>query len=143
MNKSPGVFQFILKSINYLFAICLIVLLLHCRGFMTGTGNNSALKKKSFRTSCQKSGRQKNDPLLVWISSRHPEKRNSTPAIYYSPHQDDETIGMGASIAEQVRLGRPVYVVLLSRGDNENMLNYLGSIDPDQNGSSQQPITFS
>lgn len=131
MNKSRKSVQFILKPLIYLFAICLMVLFFHFRGGMTGSGNNNCLKKRSGVLSCLKSGSQKTDPLLVWIAPGHLKKQNSSIAIYYSPHQDDETIGMGASIAEQVRSGRPVYVVLLSRGDNENMLNYLRSVDPD------------
>ncbi len=69
------------------------------------------------------------NPLLVWISP-DPVLSDSAPAIFYAPHQDDETIGMGASIAEQVRLGKPVYVVLLTNGNNANMLSYLQTITP-------------
>jgi LmbE family N-acetylglucosaminyl deacetylase len=38
------------------------------------------------------------------------------PAIFYSPHQDDEALGMAGAIAEHKEVGRPVYLVLLSDG---------------------------
>lgn len=38
------------------------------------------------------------------------------PAIFYSPHQDDEAIAMGGAIYEHVSVGRPVYLVLLTNG---------------------------
>jgi hypothetical protein len=38
------------------------------------------------------------------------------PAIFLSPHQDDETLFMGAAIREHVLAGRPVIVVLLTDG---------------------------
>ncbi len=75
--------------------------------------------------------RQCDTPVLVWKSDSEPDSLNHQPAIFYSPHQDDETIGMGASIAEHVRLGRLVFVVLLSRGENDNMLLYLKTLRPD------------
>lgn len=70
-----------------------------------------------------------NYPLLVWSSATQPNDSVSSPALFYSPHQDDETIGMGASIAEHVRTGRPVYVILLTNGANTEMLAYLQSLN--------------
>ncbi|MER7758173.1 PIG-L family deacetylase [Streptomyces sp. NPDC097619] len=43
----------------------------------------------------------------------------AAPAIFYSPHQDDEAIGMVGSILEHKAAGRPVYLVLVSRGEND------------------------
>ncbi|GLW35490.1 PIG-L deacetylase family protein [Actinoplanes regularis] len=40
------------------------------------------------------------------------------PAIFYSPHQDDEAIGMAGSIQEHKAAGRPVYLVLVTLGKN-------------------------
>jgi hypothetical protein len=62
-------------------------------------------------------------PRLVWQSEKQPDP--GSPAIFYSPHQDDETLGMGASIAEQVRSGRAVYIVLLSNGANDYLLSII------------------
>ena len=64
-------------------------------------------------------------PLLVWSSAGRADSVNEPPAIFYAPHQDDETLGMGATIAELARSGKPVYVVLLTNGSNQNMLSYL------------------
>lgn len=38
------------------------------------------------------------------------------PAIFFVPHQDDETLTMGASIIEHLFAGRQVYVVLVGDG---------------------------
>ncbi|WP_406179611.1 PIG-L deacetylase family protein [Streptomyces sp. NBC_01006] len=43
------------------------------------------------------------------------------PAIFYAPHQDDEAIGMAGSILEHKAAGRPVYLVLVSRGENDGL----------------------
>jgi hypothetical protein len=64
-------------------------------------------------------------PFLVWSSKKQPNPAIISPAIFYSPHQDDETISMGASIAEHVRKGRPVYVVLFTNGAGSNAINIL------------------
>lgn len=40
------------------------------------------------------------------------------PAIFLTPHQDDETLFMGAAIREHVLAGRDVKVILLTRGQN-------------------------
>src|ERR1035437_1374650 len=37
-------------------------------------------------------------------------------AYFFTPHQDDETLSMGAAIKEHVAAGRKVYVVLLTDG---------------------------
>lgn len=38
------------------------------------------------------------------------------PAVFFTPHQDDETLSMGASIVQHVQAGRQVIVVLLTDG---------------------------
>lgn len=43
------------------------------------------------------------------------------PAIFYSPHQDDEAIGMAGTILEHKAAGRPVYLVLVTRGENDGL----------------------
>jgi LmbE family N-acetylglucosaminyl deacetylase len=40
------------------------------------------------------------------------------PAIFYSPHQDDEALGLAGSILQHKAAGRPVYLVLVSKGEN-------------------------
>ncbi|KUL62400.1 PIG-L deacetylase family protein [Streptomyces sp. NRRL S-1521] len=49
----------------------------------------------------------------------------TAPAIFYSPHQDDEAIGMAGSILEHRAAGRPVYLVLVSKGENGGIAQYL------------------
>jgi LmbE family N-acetylglucosaminyl deacetylase len=66
-------------------------------------------------------------PLVIW-ENLEKKSKNLPPFIYYAPHQDDETIGMGASIAEKIRLGHPVYIVLLTNGANEEILKYLKTL---------------
>jgi hypothetical protein len=40
----------------------------------------------------------------------------TTPAVFFVPHQDDETLSMGAQILRHVAAGRQVHVVFLSDG---------------------------
>lgn len=40
----------------------------------------------------------------------------TSPAFFFSPHQDDEVLFMGAAIRQHVLAGRKVYVVLLTDG---------------------------
>ncbi|MFJ9041178.1 PIG-L deacetylase family protein [Streptomyces sp. NPDC102406] len=49
----------------------------------------------------------------------------AAPAIFYSPHQDDEAIGMAGSILEHKAAGRPVYLVLVTRGENSGIADIL------------------
>jgi len=39
------------------------------------------------------------------------------PAVYFSPHQDDELLSMGADISRQYRSGRQVIIVLVTNGN--------------------------
>ncbi|WP_331743818.1 PIG-L family deacetylase [Kitasatospora sp. NBC_01300] len=49
----------------------------------------------------------------------------TAPAIFYSPHQDDEAIGLAGSILEHKAAGRPVYLVLVTRGENGGLAEYM------------------
>ncbi len=40
------------------------------------------------------------------------------PAVFFIPHQDDETIGMAAAIAEHVKAGRQVFLELMTDGQS-------------------------
>jgi hypothetical protein len=55
-------------------------------------------------------------PELIWETDFDIDYKKNQPEIYYSPHQDDETIGMGASISKNSRSGKPVFVVLFANG---------------------------
>ena len=41
----------------------------------------------------------------------------SKPAVFFSPHQDDEILSMGSALVEHVNAGRDTHVVLMGRGD--------------------------
>ncbi|GAA2803561.1 PIG-L deacetylase family protein [Crossiella cryophila] len=47
------------------------------------------------------------------------------PAIFYAPHQDDESIAMAGAIRAHKEAGRPVYLVLLSRGENGGLIDII------------------
>ncbi|MFJ8476386.1 PIG-L deacetylase family protein [Kitasatospora sp. NPDC094011] len=53
----------------------------------------------------------------------------SAPAIFYSPHQDDEALGLAGSILEHKAAGRPVYLVLVTRGENNQLAEQM-NLDP-------------
>ncbi|WP_156213536.1 PIG-L deacetylase family protein [Lentzea aerocolonigenes] len=55
------------------------------------------------------------------------------PAIFYSPHQDDESLAMAGSIREHVEAGRKVVLVLLTRGENGGLLDIM-------NGTADCPL---
>lgn len=46
------------------------------------------------------------------------------PAIFYTPHQDDESLGMAGAIVEHIEAGRPVFLVLLTDGKPSACKNY-------------------
>ncbi|MFE3498497.1 PIG-L deacetylase family protein [Kitasatospora sp. NPDC059160] len=56
----------------------------------------------------------------------------SAPAIFYSPHQDDEVLGLAGSILEHKAAGRPVYLVLVTLGENDGLARLMN--EKDQNG---------
>jgi LmbE family N-acetylglucosaminyl deacetylase len=53
----------------------------------------------------------------------------TTPAIFYSPHQDDESIGMAGGIREHKEAGRPVHLVLLTNGINQALLDMMNGVN--------------
>ncbi|KJY34405.1 MULTISPECIES: PIG-L deacetylase family protein [unclassified Streptomyces] len=61
------------------------------------------------------------------------------PAIFYSPHQDDEAIGMAGSILEHKAAGRPVYLVLVSRGENDQLARLMNVGDCGLKGKCAAP----
>lgn len=67
---------------------------------------------------------------------------NANPAIFFVPHQDDETLSMGASIITHLNAGRNVYVVLVgdgtSTGARERMCNEgVACLTPEQVGEAR------
>jgi hypothetical protein len=71
-------------------------------------------------------------PLLIWSDIKQPDYISSYtgPVIFYAPHQDDETLAMGGSIAENIRMGNPVYVVLFGNGGGSKALETLNGKSP-------------
>ena len=55
------------------------------------------------------------------------------PAIFYAPHQDDESLAMAGAIREHVEAGREVILVLLTRGENGGLLDIM-------NGTADCPL---
>lgn len=53
----------------------------------------------------------------------------SGPAIFLTPHQDDETLSMGAAVREHVLAGRDTWVILLTDGSASGVCQ-----DPPYNG---------
>lgn len=54
-----------------------------------------------------------------------PAAAATTPVIFYAPHQDDESIAMAGSIRAYREAGRPVVLVLLSRGENGGLIEII------------------
>lgn len=50
------------------------------------------------------------------------------PAIFYTPHADDETLSMGLDIANHVEAGREVIIVLMTKGASKGMLDILNGV---------------
>ncbi|MFJ8007693.1 PIG-L deacetylase family protein [Streptomyces fagopyri] len=53
----------------------------------------------------------------------------AAPAIFYSPHQDDDALGLAGSILEHKAAGRPVYLVLVTKGENGDLATLMNG-DP-------------
>lgn len=49
------------------------------------------------------------------------------PAVFFSPHQDDETLGMGGAIYEHVQAGRDVFIELMTDGSGSGARLILGN----------------
>jgi LmbE family N-acetylglucosaminyl deacetylase len=45
----------------------------------------------------------------------------TSPAVFFTPHQDDETLSMGYAIRNHLRAGRQVHVVLMTDGSNSGV----------------------
>ena len=52
----------------------------------------------------------------------------ANPAIFFSPHQDDETLTMGAQIAQHVNAGRYVILQLITDGHASNARNLMNPV---------------
>lgn len=50
---------------------------------------------------------------------------NENPAVFFSPHPDDETLNMGITVAKMVHQKRPVYIVLLTHGRESGALQLI------------------
>jgi LmbE family N-acetylglucosaminyl deacetylase len=74
------------------------------------------------------------DAAAAPISDAAPPKpRGPAPAIFYVAHQHDEYLGMSLAIPEHIAAGRPVKVVLYTRGTNATLRDYYrGSNDQGQ-----------
>ncbi|MBZ4320751.1 PIG-L deacetylase family protein [Streptomyces huiliensis] len=67
--------------------------------------------------------------LALEGGGRQARAASKAPAIFYSPHQDDEAIGLAGSILEHKAAGRPVYLVLVSRGENDKLAEIMNMGD--------------
>lgn len=67
-----------------------------------------------------------------------PQAANATQhvSIYFSPHQDDETLSMGNAISRDLSLGSEVYVVLFTDGGGTGAKGLM--CDPDRAGNYSQ-----
>ena len=113
---------------SFFWLIISILTIYSCKKYKDIEFENT-FKESSIRHPNLSEKNNNEDPYVVWEAASQPSN-SLPPAIFYAPHQDDETIGMGASIAEHVRLGHPVYIVLLTNGANGDMLKYLKNINP-------------
>lgn len=52
-----------------------------------------------------------------------------TPAVFLTPHPDDETLSMGAAIAYHVERGRDVHVVSVARGESSGARRMINADD--------------
>ena len=110
---------------RYIFILTIFTIIYGCENKIV---KHNPKFTKIIKSEIAKQNQLKSDgeaPLLVWSSKKQPNPDLIPPSIFYSPHQDDETIGMGASIAEHVRIGRPVYVVLFTNGAGSSAFNIL------------------
>jgi hypothetical protein len=115
-----------MKQISLLF---ILVFFIHCSCQQFKKPSNAKMNQEySIKKSSENDSIKSEMPQIIWENKKKKTK-DLPPFIYYAPHQDDETIGMGASIAEKVRLGHPVYIVLLTNGANIEILKYLKSLD--------------
>lgn len=50
---------------------------------------------------------------------------NTSPAVYFCPHQDDEVLTLSLDIIKHISAGRPVYIVLYTTGNSTGAINAL------------------
>lgn len=63
------------------------------------------------------------------MSDPVPAAPTGRPVIFYTPHQDDETLFMGQAIAHHALAGRDVHVVLASDGSTSRMRDALNGLE--------------
>lgn len=80
------------------------------------------------------------DPGDVTASVCPPYDR---PAVFFAPHPDDESLGMGGAIAEHVASGRSVFIELMTHGEGSGARALLGNGQSDawHNGSHDYALT--
>jgi LmbE family N-acetylglucosaminyl deacetylase len=54
--------------------------------------------------------------VLIWNSREMTAETLRRPAIFFSPHQDDETLGCGGTIIQKIASGAQVWVVFMTDG---------------------------
>lgn len=54
--------------------------------------------------------------MELTITAPAAQAYTGTPVFFFAPHQDDETLFMGAAVRQHVLAGRKVYVVLMTDG---------------------------
>jgi LmbE family N-acetylglucosaminyl deacetylase len=69
------------------------------------------------RPASSRGARRMTDPI--------PADPTGAPVVFYTPHQDDETLFMGQVIAHHASVGREVHVVLCSNGSPSQVLQEL------------------
>lgn len=61
--------------------------------------------------------------ILSWLEKRVPDwnpEKTESPAIVFSPHYDDETLGAGGTIIKLRQSGVPVYLVFMTDGSKSH-----------------------
>jgi hypothetical protein len=66
------------------------------------------------------------------------------PAVFFSPHQDDETLGMAGAIYEHVQAGRDVFIELMTDGSRSGARTVLGNGGTDtwHSGTHSYALTY-
>ena len=68
-------------------------------------------------------------PVSPWDCSPYTGPFNN-PAIFFSPHPDDDSLAMAGAIHQALAAGRTVVVELMTRGTGSNALRVLSGEDP-------------
>ena len=66
----------------------------------------------------ERTARRLLETILEIKAGRPTEEELSRPALVFSPHKDDETLGLGATIQRKVRAGAPVKLLFFTDGGN-------------------------